>query len=581
MSDYISLSQEQKEICKAVDEGYSCFVNAVPGAGKTTLALHIAKTLPHKKILLLTFSSDLKVDARNKKDIMNLNNLDIHSYNSLPRKFYDKNAKQDEDIYNIIRFELKPILLKDYDLIILDETQDMTHLHYKFINKVIMDLSINPNFLVIGDERQAVFKFKGADSRFLTLSPEIFKGDFKELKLTMSFRLTDPMSQFMNEVILNENRIRTDKPSKKNIQYIIDDPMTHDFRKKIFKMIKKLIVKRGYTYDDFFILSPSVKSPNSSINLLDSYLSNKKINGKYINIYRPPGDEGAINSEHMKGKITMTTYHRAKGRERKCVIVLGCDESYYKIYTDMYDNPQECVEPLYVALTRGTERLIIVHDVNRKKLPFIKLKLSELNKKSYCDIDNPFQHSLDNIGKIYDKKKNTKYSVTQITRYISQDTELKLIPLMDKLFTKISQSNGNIPIKNSVIFNDLVENVSHLNGDAIPALWEKSKTGNISLFNRIKSELKFRKFENNNTHLNRSLKKLKDECIKPEDFLLLSNIAETLDLGIESNLNQIKEYNWLEPHIIERSFNRLNDFITEDEIQFEKKIKKIASVLLK
>ena len=72
MSDYISLSQEHKEICKAIGEGYSCFVNAVPGAGKTTLALHIAKTLPHKTILLLTFSSDLKVDARNKKDIMNL-----------------------------------------------------------------------------------------------------------------------------------------------------------------------------------------------------------------------------------------------------------------------------------------------------------------------------------------------------------------------------------------------------------------------------------------------------------------------------------------------------------------------------
>ena len=45
----------------------------------------------------------------------------------------------------------------------------------------------------------------------------------------MSFRLTDPMSQFMNEVILNENRIRTDKPSKKNIQYIIEKSTSSEY----------------------------------------------------------------------------------------------------------------------------------------------------------------------------------------------------------------------------------------------------------------------------------------------------------------------------------------------------------------
>ena len=116
MSDSVSLSVEQREIKLAIEEGYSCFVNAVPGAGKTTLALHIAKELPNRKILLLTFSSDLKTDARLKMKRMGLRNLDIHSYNSLPRKFYDKNASQDEDIYNILRYQLQPRLTKQYDL---------------------------------------------------------------------------------------------------------------------------------------------------------------------------------------------------------------------------------------------------------------------------------------------------------------------------------------------------------------------------------------------------------------------------------------------------------------------------------
>ena len=571
MSDFVSLSDEQREIKSTIEEGHSCFVNAVPGAGKTTLALHIAKELPDKKILLLTFSSDLKTDARGKMKRMELRNLDIHSYNSLPRKLYDKNASQDEDIYNILRYQLEPILIKQYDLIILDETQDMTHLHYKFIIKVIDDLKINPSYLVIGDEKQAVFQFKGADSRFLTLSPKLFDGNFKEYKLSISFRLTDPMSQFMNEVVLNENRIKTNKKGKP-VQYIIDDTFSRDFHYYIYKRIKYLINKKGYKYDDFFILAPTLKS--GAINRLDAFLANKKINGKKIDIYRPPENDGSINEEHMRGKITMTTFHRSKGRERKCVFVLGCDESYYKIYTDMYDNPEECVEPLYVALTRATERLHIIHDINRKKLPFIRIDLSELITKSYCQVVNRTGVILNRIGDDFKKEKTLEYSVTQITRYISQKNETELIPILDILYTKKSEWKGIVPVSNEIFVKNLTENVSDLNGESIPAMWEYIKTGNNSLLDKYRRELSLLKMDNRDNVLTRSLKYLKSECSEINDFLLLSNIGKSIDLGIQSNLNQIESYNWIKPHIIERSFKRLNDYITEDDLQFEVRVER-------
>jgi len=571
MSDSVSLSVEQREIKLAIEEDYSCFVNAVPGAGKTTLALHIAKELPDRKILLLTFSSDLKTDARLKMKRMGLRNLDIHSYNSLPRKLYDKNASQDEDIYNILRYQIQPRLTKQYDLIILDETQDMTHLHYKFIIKVIDDLQINPSYLIIGDEKQAVFQFKGADSRFLTLSPKLFNGNFKEYKLSVSFRLTDPMSQFMNDVVLNEERIKTNKKGKP-VKYIIDDTYSVEFKDYIYKTIKDLINNRGYKYDDFFILAPTLK--RGAVNQLDSYLADKPINGKKIDIYRPPGDDGSINEEHMKGKITMTTFHRSKGRERKCVFVLGCDESYYKIYTDMYDNPEECVEPLYVALTRATERLHIIHDINRKKLPFIRMDLSELYKKSYCQVLNRNKCILNRIGDDFKKEKTLEYSVTQITRYISQKNETELIPILDILYTKISEEKGIVPVSNEIFVKSLTENVSDLNGEAIPALWEYIKTGNNSLLDKYRRELVRRQEKNVNNVFTRSLKRLKLECNEISDFLLLSNLGKSIDLGIQSNLNQIEIYDWIKPHVIERSLKRLNDYITEEDLQFEVRVER-------
>ena len=42
----------------------------------------------------------------------NIANLTVQRFQEWKLPFDDKNAKQDEDIYNIIRFELKPILFK-------------------------------------------------------------------------------------------------------------------------------------------------------------------------------------------------------------------------------------------------------------------------------------------------------------------------------------------------------------------------------------------------------------------------------------------------------------------------------------
>ena len=74
---------------------------------------------------------------------------------------------------------------------------------------------------------------------------------------------------------------------------------------------------------------------------------------------------------------------------------------------------------------------------------------------------------------------------------------------------------------------------------------------------------------NGNNVLTRSLKYLKSECSEISDFLLLSNIGKSIDLGIQSNLNQIESYDWIKPHVVERSFKRLNDYITEGDLQFE------------
>ena len=186
------------------------------------------------------------------------------------------------------------------------------------------------------------------------------------------------------------------------------------------------------------------------------------------------------------------------------------------------------VEPLYVALTRATERLHIIHDINRKKLPFIRMDLSELDKKEkpYCQVLNRNKCILNRIGDNFKKRKTLEYSVTQITRYISQKNETELIPILDILYTKKSEEKGIVPVSNEIFVNNLTENVSELNGEAIPALWEYIKTGNNSLLGKYRKELVRRQEKNVNNVFTRSLNRLKLDCNEISDFLLLSNSVQ-------------------------------------------------------
>lgn len=51
----------------------------------------------------------------------------------------------------------------------------------------------------------------------------------------------------------------------------------------------------------------------------------------------------------------MTTFHQAKGLERKIVIVLGFDDSYNKYFNRSNINNNEIANPVYVAVSRASE----------------------------------------------------------------------------------------------------------------------------------------------------------------------------------------------------------------------------------
>lgn len=157
-------SDEQKVILNALNRGENVIVNAVAGAGKTTTSLLIAQHYKsiNKRILLLTYNANLKSEARRKAKLLDLDNvMESHSYHSFCNKYYGK-CYNDDMLKPIICSDTPPIRsICHYDIIIVDEAQDMMPFLYAVVRKILRDINAtaySPQFNITGDWRQCIFK---------------------------------------------------------------------------------------------------------------------------------------------------------------------------------------------------------------------------------------------------------------------------------------------------------------------------------------------------------------------------------------------------------------------------------------
>jgi len=167
-------TKEQEEIIQKL-ENNNLIIEAVAGSGKTTTSLYIAKNFQNLKILLLTYNSKLKAETRKKVFSLGIKNLEVHSFHAFGYKYYnEKKCTTDRGIHEIINQKTKPALAFKFDLIIIDEAQDITPLYYEFICKIIVDNGLSARICLLGDKNQSIYSFNNADSRYLSLADHFF-----------------------------------------------------------------------------------------------------------------------------------------------------------------------------------------------------------------------------------------------------------------------------------------------------------------------------------------------------------------------------------------------------------------------
>ena len=133
-------STEQQIIIDHVKQGKNVVVDACAGSGKSTTILSCALVLGKRKLLQLTYNRTLRHEVQEKVMELQIPNMEVHTYHSLAYNYYHHDGQMDNGIRRIIREDVKPkTKLPEFDLLVVDEAQDMTNVYYRLLLKLIRD----------------------------------------------------------------------------------------------------------------------------------------------------------------------------------------------------------------------------------------------------------------------------------------------------------------------------------------------------------------------------------------------------------------------------------------------------------
>ena len=570
-------SEEQQLIIDEIMNGNNVVVDACAGSGKSTTILSCAIKIPHKTILQTTYNNQLRQEIKSKIEELSLKNIKVYTYHCIAVKYYNPNAFDDNGIRMILRENTLPkIPIPSIDLLVLDECQDMSFLYFQFMVKLIKDIGNPIQLLILGDKMQSIYAFRGASSVFLTSAKELWENHpllitkhFVNCTLHTSYRITEPMSHFVNNGMLGENRLIACKPGIP--VYYIRRPI-HQISTIVIYQIKKLISENKCTYGDIFVLAGSVKKDEI-----------KKIENAFVEseipCYVPMVDtQDRLDNRAIEKKVVFSTFHAVKGRQRKYVFVVGFDTTFY--YKHDKDIPKtSCPNTLYVACTRATHGLYLLENESShiRPLPFLQLSHQDMQLQEYIH----FVGNAITVAPPISNEKSAKDKIRYITpttliQFVSDSTLDIISPLLDSIYTRIDTEKSDLDIPSFIpTKNGFYEEISDLNGNAIPIMYcnhlqKNTNSPNSTAYNTVLQQMIIelsKKFKPNaHQFLKDTIKHMPETCETIADYLYLSNILQATETKLYSKLKQIQpdEYDWIKDDVITQCFQQLDIIVGKD-----------------
>ena len=396
-------SDEQAAALRSlVDEGRSVVLESVAGSGKTTFAMHAALRLARRglRTLVLTYNAQLKRETRQRVRALGAEAAaEVHSYHSFGYRYLSEACSTDDGLSDTLdaldaldalergedgagddaaasaAVPMRPRALIGglrFDLLVLDECQDMKPLFLRLVRAVERHNACpRPRYVVVGDPRQSIYGFQGADARFLTLADRVFGGapaatprPWARHRLSVTWRLTRAMGELVNDAFFAGERVlEAPREGAHAPRYLLCDSFGDAPARAVRGWLEDGVPPEGV-----MVLAPSLRSRASPVRALENRLVRAG-----VRVYVPVSDEEPVDRLAVRGKVLFATFHQAKGAEREAVLAFGMDASYVRYFARGSDGAAP-PNPVYVAATRARERLALVHDRRNAPLPFLRLE---------------------------------------------------------------------------------------------------------------------------------------------------------------------------------------------------------------
>jgi hypothetical protein len=560
----LSPSEEQTAIINFIGAGHNVVGDCVAGSGKTTSVLLIAQAYPEKRILQVTYNKALKIEVRTKAARLGVTNLEIHTYNSLCVKYYNREGYNNDKLRQSVEKNAAPLsALPTIDLLVLDETQDMNPLFYGLVRKFMNDAPAPiGQMLVLGDKYQSIYGYIGADARFLTLCHEIWGRKFLPLSLSTSYRVTNQIAAFVNDAMVGHKRIQAVRNGP-GVQYVVCD--TFKYARKLAQKLIGLITFGQLKAEDIFVLAPSIKSQNTPMRAVENMLVSHKIPCFY-----PVSDEAQLDEDIIEGKVVFSTFHQSKGRERKFVIVFNFDNSYFRFYAPTAD-PSRCPEILYVAATRASETLMLIHNSRDEPLPFLQMSMGALMTAPFVSFEQhgPFKITEPRPGPSVVRHTT---SPTELTRHL-KDTNVSLLSaILEQVMTVERDATYKVDVPSKIVFDGgNTEDVSDINGIAIPAIFEARIHGSSTIERTVRQEYDALMQGDQHAFLRAAYRKIGTTVKSNVGYIRLAILYVSFCEKIYNKISQITRHDWLSRDMVDECCAVLESYITA-EATFEETV---------
>lgn len=465
----IKLDDEQHEYVVSKPDSHVRII-AGAGSGKTTTILCRIKylvdnyTVP-KRILVLTFNVDACGNLKKRLgDLFGFNpNVDVRTIDSFCAfilwrfNLNNTNSFAGQNVYNNMSLselgirgekmmlEYGKEISREYDYVFFDEFQDVNNSQFNIL-KIFAEN--NCYLTVIGDDCQNIYQWRGSNNFYIINFDKIIgndesanpknsdnilnekdKNNVKTYAITTNYRSIPNIVHMANESIRN-NKIRLDKNMKPcdlmqegdgDVKLLVYKTRSQQFD-QIIETIKDYVNTYGYEYDDFAILSRN-----------GGYLKNveerlQKENIPFIAMLTDKTNYDEKKPTIQKGKLTVTTIHRSKGLEWRCVFMIGlCDNQFPSHMNNNIKNIEEERRLFYVGITRAKNYLYF--SANASEVPLTRF-IEEIYE-DYVIVENHTKIKDECLFGSNDKNDPKKeYGVTEIIKLL-QGEQLEEMRYLD------------------------------------------------------------------------------------------------------------------------------------------------------